>query len=212
MCGSTSTSYRAPCQRSGADRKEPADFARGASILRRPRLRRFSLLTPQRTEIRNYVIDFFLAEPGAVCRHQGWLVVPDLPEVLLQKGPQVVLLITQLDGNIVFIQPNAGDGLAGFGNHLNGPVSYRHIGFRFEERLLQVLEIAPAADIAQIGSETAAIGAYRMAGLTRSFAFENQLPRVWVARRFFTRSQRAEALHEGNHLPDFVVGGENCRH
>src|ERR1700694_4243564 len=51
-----------------------------------------------------------------------------------------------------------------------------------------------------------------MAGHTCPSAFEDGLARVWGARSPFSRCQRAEALHEGNHLPDFVVGGANCRH
>src|ERR1051326_9621088 len=157
-------------------------------------IRGFSLRTPQATEIGNDVVDFLLAEPGAVRGHERRLVQAYLAQVGLQERTEVVLLVAELDGDIVFIKTDSADLLPGFRDRADRPVAKGNIGLGLEQRLFEICKVAPAAHRGQLRSEAAASAADGMAGETFAFAFDHQLASGRIARSLFARRERAQPL------------------
>ena len=87
---------------------------------------RFSLHASKRTQVGHHVVDFLLAENGPVRRASAMACRSGCSlQLVLQERAKVALVVAQLNGDIVFVQPDAGDGLAGFRGDPHGAVADR---------------------------------------------------------------------------------------
>src|SRR5262249_54494981 len=86
------------------------------------------------------------------------------------------------------------------------------LGIRSNERVLQIPETPPAADVTQVGAKACTFQANRMTGGTPAFALVDGLSGAGVSHRFLEQPRRTEFLHKCDHLPDFLIGRADRRH